>query len=105
MSTYTQICYHIAFSTYRRQPWIAREFREKNIKVSSAGFIKAEEIFASFSGWQDGYGAFNKSYADLPAAIEYIKNQEEHHKKVSYLDELRSLLHEAGLQLDERYVD
>ena len=30
----------------------------KDIKLSSASFIKKEHLFKKFNGWQDGYGAF-----------------------------------------------
>jgi hypothetical protein len=35
--------------------------------------------------------------------IEYIKNQQEHHRTVSYEDEYRNILMEAGIIPDERY--
>jgi hypothetical protein len=38
------------------------------------------------------------------ALIEYIKNQEEHHHRVDYLDEYRALLHDAGIEFDEKYL-
>jgi hypothetical protein len=36
--------------------------------------------------------------------IEYIKNQEEHHKRESFLDEYRRFLHEAEIEFDEKYL-
>ena len=36
--------------------------------------------------------------------INYIKGQKEHHKTVSYKDEIKALLEEAGLPYDERYL-
>jgi len=36
--------------------------------------------------------------------INYIKNQKEHHKKVSFEDELRALLIENGIEFDEKYL-
>ena len=35
--------------------------------------------------------------------IEYIKNQEEHHKTEPFLEEFKRLVKEAGLEWDERY--
>ena len=49
-------------------------------------------------------GAFTKSHADKDAVIEYIKQQEEHHLKVSGLDEFKMLLAEAGIEYDEKYL-
>ena len=36
--------------------------------------------------------------------INYIKNQKEHHKKVSFEDEYRELLREHGIEWDEKYI-
>ena len=76
----------------------------KDIKLASWDFIKEDSVFRSFTGWQEGYAAFTYSYRDTGSLIEYIKNQEEHHRKVSFKDELVSLLNEHGVEFDERYL-
>ena len=37
--------------------------------------------------------------------IECIKNQQEHHRKESFLEEYRRLLKEAGIDFDEKYLE
>ena len=54
--------------------------------------------------WQEGYGAFSYSKSDLPNVIQYIKNQEEHHKKRSFIEEYEELLKEFEIDYDERFV-
>ena len=54
--------------------------------------------------WQDGYGAFSVSNSHVDAVVAYIKGQEEHHKKVSFQDELRKICALYNVQLDERYA-
>jgi REP element-mobilizing transposase RayT len=54
--------------------------------------------------WQNGYGAFSASPEHVEALIEYIANQEQHHREEAYADEYRRLLNAHGLQWDERYV-
>ena len=54
--------------------------------------------------WQSGYGAFSVSAGDAENTIRYIQNQKEHHRKVTFQDELRELLREAGMEFDERYL-
>ena len=54
--------------------------------------------------WQDGYGAFTASWSERNALIEYIKNQEEHHRRTSFLEEYRGLLEEAGIDFEEKYL-
>ena len=53
---------------------------------------------------QEGYGAFSYSKSDLPNVIQYIKNQEEHHKKRSFIEEYEDLLKEFEIDYDERFV-
>ncbi len=54
--------------------------------------------------WQDGYGWFSVSPADLDAAAAYIRNQKEHHKLVTFEDEFRQFLRKYAVEYDERYV-
>jgi hypothetical protein len=61
-------------------------------------------VFKSFSHWQKGYTAFTCAKRDIDDLIEYIKGQEEHHRKTSFEGEYRKLLLDAGIQFDERYI-
>ncbi|MEQ9310179.1 MAG: IS200/IS605 family transposase [Balneolaceae bacterium] len=76
----------------------------KDVKVSSSIFIKEKKLFHGFDGWQDGYGAFTYSIKEKDRIIEYIKNQEEHHKMVSFKDEYRSFLLENDIKFEEKYL-
>ncbi len=76
----------------------------KDIKLASSDFIKTENILSDFNGWQDGYGAFTYSITAKDNLIEYVKNQKQHHKKVSFKDEYISLLNEHGVQFNEKYL-
>ena len=57
-----------------------------------------------FSHWQDGNAAFTHSNDEIGGLIEYIKGQEEHHRRTTFAEEYRKLLEEAGIEFDERYV-
>ena len=76
----------------------------KTIKSSSTIWIKKHTVFKEFSHWQEGYGAFTHSNKEKGRIIKYIKNQENHHKTISFKDELQALLDEAGIKYDERYL-
>jgi hypothetical protein len=54
--------------------------------------------------WQRGYGAFSVSQSKLEEAREYVANQEEHHRHMSFQDEFRLLCRKHGIEIDERYV-
>ena len=76
----------------------------RDMKTGSRYWIKQENIFPHFPGWQNEYGAFTKSYSQRDSVIDYIKNQEEHHKTESFIEEFRRLLKEEGVAFDERYL-
>ena len=54
--------------------------------------------------WQDGYSAFSVSTSVLPKMIAYVQGQREHHKKMTFQEELVALLRKHGVKYDERYV-
>ena len=64
----------------------------KDIKIASSLFIKEQFLFPDFVSWQEGYGAFTYSIKEKDRLINYVKNQEEHHKKASYKEEFITLL-------------
>jgi REP element-mobilizing transposase RayT len=76
----------------------------KDIKISSNGFIKKQDLFPDFQAWQSGYGAFTYHIEAKDNLIGYVKNQEHHHRKVDYVEELRALLMEHGIEFDERFL-
>jgi REP element-mobilizing transposase RayT len=76
----------------------------KDIKLSSSSMIKQKLLFPSFNGWQNGYAAFTYSISEKNRLIEYVKNQETHHKKMSYKEELIRLLKKHEIEYDEKYL-
>ena len=85
-------------------PTVALADLVKAIKTGSAKWIKEHNVFPQFGHWQEGYGAFTHSVREKDVLIEYIKNQEVHHRQVDYLDEYRKLLKEADVEFDEKYL-
>ena len=86
------------------QPTVSLADLVKDVKTGSALWIKDNSVFKSFSHWQKGYAAFTCAKRDIDDLIEYIKGQEEHHRKTTFEDEYRKLLLDAGIQFDERYM-
>ncbi len=86
-------------------PSVALADLVKDIKLASNDHIKATGLFPDFGGWQDGYGAFTYSFSAKNNLIEYVKNQEEHHKTVTFKEELIELLKEHGVEFDEKYLE
>jgi REP element-mobilizing transposase RayT len=54
--------------------------------------------------WQNGYGAFSVSSSQLEQVTTYIRNQREHHKKMTFEDEFLALLKKAGVSYDPTHV-
>jgi len=75
----------------------------REIKISSSKWIKASGFFPYFKGWGVKYCALTYSYKERDIVINYIKNQQEHHKKESFQDEIKRLLKEHGIEMDEKW--
>ena len=75
----------------------------KRLKQESSYLLRKDCAFSDWNGWAEGYGAFTYSITEIPNEIEYINNQKEHHKKVSFIEEYRQWLIEMGVSPDEPY--
>lgn len=54
--------------------------------------------------WQEGYAAFTVSWTHRDALKKYISSQEEHHKELDFVQELRRLLKRNGVEYDPKYL-
>jgi len=54
--------------------------------------------------WQEGYSVFSVSRSQDATLRRYIATQAEHHARVDFLEELRSLLRAHQVVFDERYL-
>jgi REP element-mobilizing transposase RayT len=84
-------------------PSIALADLLRDMKTASSIWLKQSELFPKFQGWADGYAAFTYAWNDKDIIINYIKHQREHHKKESFSDELRRILKEQGIEVNEKY--
>jgi putative transposase len=85
-------------------PTVALANLIKDIKVSSSIWIKEKDLYPKFSNWAEGYGAFTLSLKEKDAAIKYVIDQQEHHKKLSFRNEFIQLLKENRIAFDEKYL-
>ncbi len=74
----------------------------REIKKSSSNW--ASERYAGF-GWQTGYAAFSLGASELARVTQYVATQEEHHRKLTSAEELRLLLAEHQVPIDERFFE
>ncbi len=54
--------------------------------------------------WQVKYGAFGVSVSLLDKTVQYIKTQEQHHRKMSFQEEFLALLKKHRISFDEQYL-
>jgi REP-associated tyrosine transposase len=72
------------------------------IKSNSSRWLKTQGIH-NFA-WQRGYTCFSVGKSQADAVANYIHNQAEHHRHVSYQEEVREFFRRYGVAFDERYV-
>lgn len=76
----------------------------EEVKKRSSKWVKTKGAkYASFY-WQDGYGIFSVNPYEVDKVIDYVNNQEERHKKLSFQNEFRAFLKKYEVEYDERYV-
>jgi REP element-mobilizing transposase RayT len=53
----------------------------EEIKTSTNSLIKEKKLSKFKFDWQKGYGAFTHSHSQINEVVQYIINQEHHHRK------------------------
>lgn len=76
----------------------------EEIKRHSSRWIKTIGPHYSNFAWQGGYAGFSVSQSLHDKTKKYIQNQEEHHRKMTFKEELLLFLKEYGIEYDERYL-
>ena len=76
----------------------------KELKRSSSLWLKTRSPQMKNFAWQSGYGIFSIGFSQIETTRNYIEGQEEHHRTVSFQDELRQFLQRYELAFDERFV-
>jgi putative transposase len=76
----------------------------KEIKTASNNWMKASGNFPEFNSWAEGSCSLTYAFRDKNKVLNYIRNQKEHHQKISFEDEYRALLKEHGIVADEKYI-
>jgi putative transposase len=71
------------------------------LKTNSSRWIHRRWPTRRAFAWQAGYGAFSTSRSNASAVLNYIRNQDKHHQKLSFQDEFRQLLRKHGIAFKE----
>jgi putative transposase len=76
----------------------------EEIKRHSSRWIKTKGDYYRIFAWQNGYSGFSVSSSLLDKTRLYIQNQEVHHKKLTFKEELIAFLKEFKIDYDEKYL-
>ena len=77
----------------------------RELRKASSSWVHDEIGMRPFA-WQEGYAAFTVSASARTAVRRsYIANQEEHHRRKTFREELVELLEKAGVEYDAWYLD
>ncbi|UQD57521.1 IS200/IS605 family transposase [Flavobacterium sp. K5-23] len=76
----------------------------KDVKQSSSKWINENKLTSRHFEWQEGYGAFSHSKSQINQVINYIQNQELHHKKKTFIEEYIDFLEKFEIDYDEKFI-
>jgi REP element-mobilizing transposase RayT len=76
----------------------------QDIKGDSSKWINQKRLVSGRFSWQEGFGGFSYSKSHVDSVIDYIKNQEVHHRKRTFIEEYQELLKKFEIDYDERYI-
>ncbi len=68
------------------------------LKGGSSHWVNEQNLVAGKFGWGRGYGVFSVSESGVPDVCAYIANQEEHHRKRDFAEELKLFVERYGLE-------
>lgn len=146
-ATFSNLIYHIIFSTKERVPIITRELMPplhdylggilrglggevlaiggmsdhihiicvmkpalspadivRKVKANSSKWINEEHHPDGKFSWQTGYMVFSVSESIAEQVVEYVRHQEQHHRKLTFQEEYRAFLAKNGINIDEEHV-
>jgi putative transposase len=95
---------HVHVLTYRHPTKAEAEIAAK-VKANASRWVHDTFREHRAFDWQDGYSAFSVSMSVKEAARVYVANQESHHKKMTWREELIALYKKHDIPFDERFLD
>ncbi len=75
------------------------------VKANSSKWVHEKWPERSDFAWQIGYAAFTVSLSQRDRVYQYIRDQEQHHRKRSFAEEIRALLEKYGANVAEILED
>lgn len=76
----------------------------EKLKANSSGWVKKRWPDRKTFAWQSGYTAFSVSKSHAGQVRKYIATQQEHHRKLSFEEEVLAFLKRHAIAYDPRFV-
>jgi len=76
----------------------------QDVKGDSSKWIHEKGFVKGKFEWQSGYGGFSYSISQIDNVVQYIKNQPNHHKSKTFIEEYLDFLEKFKVSFDERYI-
>jgi REP element-mobilizing transposase RayT len=76
----------------------------RDLKANASRWIHETWPSRRAFAWQAGYGAFSVSLSSSQTVARYIRDQAEHHRRMTFQEEFSALLKRHGVAYDERYI-
>lgn len=76
----------------------------RDIKSNSSRWINERKKVMGKFEWQTGYGAFSVGNSQVTSVVNYILNQEEHHKKKTFREEYVDFLDSYKIEFKPEYL-
>ena len=76
----------------------------REVKKASSHWIH-DDIGLNGFAWQEGYAAFTVGPTARKGVRGYIAHQEEHHRVMTFREELVEMLQVVGIEYDPKYLD
>jgi len=88
----------------RIPPTIALSDSVRDLKASSSKWIHESDVAGRDFAWQKGFGAFTVSYSLVDSVVEYVRNQEEHHRVKTFQEEYIEFLKRHDIEFEPKYL-
>lgn len=76
----------------------------RDIKRDSTNFVNNEIRLRGKFNWQEGFGAFSYSHSQIDSVVQYILNQENHHRRKTFCEEYEAMLRDFKVEYNAKYL-
>ena len=75
----------------------------QRLKTMTSKWLRANPDFPHWRGWSREYAGFTYSLSERDVVVNYIKNQKEHHRHLTFAEEYKKFLEENGITVKDEY--